>query len=181
MLSLRSRDVNAHRAPTQPALPSTGAEGQYLEQHLHTQTAAHKCGAAHRAPSSMHTPPQKTGLQLRRCPGLWWSELDQPSWLTSSLLRWGWSLFSPFSCTWILLLPFSCLLQLLLLFPCIAPGFAKSILKFPKATSVVWALQSYWYSFLDSADLVTLFSPKRPWYSPFRALWCLAIAHGALP
>lgn len=72
-------------------------------------------------------------------------------------------------------------LLLLLLFPCIAPGFAKSILKFPKATSVVWALQSYWYSFLDSADLVTLFSPKRPWYSPFRALWCLAIAHGALP
>lgn len=60
--------------------------------------STHKCGAAQRVPSSMHTPPQKIGLQLRRCPGLWWSEPDQPRWLTSSLLTWGWSFFSPFSC-----------------------------------------------------------------------------------
>lgn len=124
MLSLRSRDVNAHRAPAQPALPSRGAAGQHLEQHLHTQTAAHNCGAAHRAPSSVHTPPQKTGLQLRRCPGLWWLELDQPSWLTSSLLTWGWSLFSPFSCaswcTWILF-PFSSPRSYSCFFPALCP------------------------------------------------------------
>lgn len=152
MLSLRSRDVNAHRAPTQPALPSTGAEGQYLEQHLHTQTAAHKCGAAHRAPSSMHTPPQKTGLQLRRCPGLWWSELDQPSWLTSSLLRWGWSLFSPFSCTWILLLPFSCLLA-------VTPAFSLHCSRFCKIHTQI--SQGYLCS-LGLTELLIQF-PRQCW------------------
>lgn len=69
---------------------------------------------------------QKIEVQLRRCPGLWWSELDQLSWLTSSLLTSSWSLF--FHASWIKFIlhmnsPLSFLLS-----PCRHPCFFLALL-----------------------------------------------------
>lgn len=105
-----------YRAQVQPAMLRKRGGEQCLYQHLQTQGAAHKHGAAQRAHSCMRAPPQEIGLRWGQQPRLQWPGLDQPSMLTSSSLTCGQSLLSSpcaFShtcsswCTWIFPSPLS--------------------------------------------------------------------------
>lgn len=183
MVNIHSRDVNAHQAPTQPALlRSRGGEGQHLEQHLHMQTALTNVGQ-HR---ELH--PQCIHLH-RKQDCSWEDALDcgdqsltsQADWPGACLLS-HLSLVHPklnSSCTWIsfLLSPHG--------YPCF---FLALLLVFLSPYSSIPRLPQYFGPYIE---LLIQFSrlcwpfqvvlTQKIWYFPFRALWCLVIAHVSLP